>query len=131
MPEPAEQLWIESDFDDESHQDRLEAIKARLFASTPGTWTASYDSCDCSDGMCNHGSWVHAIVMESERPNCAPIRGEHTHSEYCRWRSELADFIIPDAELIAHAPADLRWLIARVAQLEAAQGCLDQENDQL
>lgn len=75
--------------------DRLQEIRARLDAATPGEWVIEND--EYISALDGHPS-PHIIArVENDHPGCP-------HDA--------------DADLIAHAPDDLRWLLDRVAELE-------------
>ena len=78
---------------------RLAEIEARLTAATPGPWMVRRHGrvgCACKVSNVVHG-------------NALPL-GKHI------WAGKSCAFAA-DAELIAHAPEDLHWLIARVREL--------------
>lgn len=76
--------------------DRLSEIEARLDAATPGGWAMR---------RYYGATWVHAAYD-------APDGGVTVAGDFVR---------TDDADLIAHAPDDLRYLLGRVRELEAAQ----------
>ena len=85
----------------------LAAIEARLAAATPGAWkqcSASSDECICGLVWSGDGSHTVACTRDSEEEGI--VRDPAT--------------IKANADLIAHAPDDLRALVARVRELEAA-----------
>jgi hypothetical protein len=75
--------------------DRLQEIRARLDAATPGPWSNSV-SWDC----------VEADVMPT--------------TNYLEpYRTTVARARLPmNADLIAHAPADIAWLLDEISMLE-------------
>lgn len=73
---------------------RLFAIKARLQRATPGPWEASPDTDSYYGG--------DASMVTSKPRGCRVACGIEEHR---------------DAELIAHAPADLAWLLDLVVKL--------------
>lgn len=76
--------------------DRLAEIEARLSAATPGPWIAEYSG---------------------EQGNCViPSDAQSTREAVCVTRLYHQQ---ADAELIAHAPADLAALVAVVREVEA------------
>lgn len=99
----------------EQLDERRQEIEARLAAASQGPWRAYqhnyggvYEVCDC-------GHDYHVVPTEG-----GPRLGESGAAA--------------DADLIAHAPADLRWLLDSLAAVEAerdalvraAEKCLDQ-----
>lgn len=76
---------------------RIAEIRARLAAATPGPW----DVGERDGGM----GWDVFQVNGDDLPQ-PRLRGMFGHQ--------------PDAEFIAHAPADLQWCLARIAALETA-----------
>lgn len=81
--------------------DRLQEIRARLDAATPGPWEVLEESFDYTSVRTSDYSGTYAVVYSDE--------GRPVHR--------------PDADLIAHAPGDIAYLLDRVekyrAQLEA------------
>lgn len=78
---------------------RLRSIRRRLRAATPGPWR--YDGCSVTDQRRTGDSfsmeWIpNGIAVSDERVNMR---------------------IDADAELIAHAPADLAMLVAEIERL--------------
>lgn len=73
------------------HDERLKAIKARLDARTPGEWHVVHDAIVSDEG---ENRRLVAVINVSVKPD-------------------------NDAAFIAHAPADMRWLLERVKVLEA------------
>ncbi len=73
--------------------DRLAEIRARLDAVTPGPWRAL----DWSDPP------LATVVQQ---------RGSGVH-----WPRIASCGFAPDADLIAHAPADIAWLLDEVERL--------------
>jgi hypothetical protein len=88
-------------------------IDTRANAATPGPWTVELEQCDCSDGLCGHGTYVSAVYANGER------------------RTDFTDFPDADWQFTIHARTDVAALLAtvrhltkRVAELEAyAYGC--------
>lgn len=77
---------------------RLDAIAARLEAATPGPWQAVTDN----DGRTKeHAVWSERFLIAE----CIQTK--------------------PDADLIAHAPADLAVLLAVVREVAALADSLD------
>lgn len=87
--------------------DRRAQIEARLAAATPGPWVATYEEADewtsitGQGGPLDGGGWLVC-------PEVATCEGEHG----------------ADADLIAQAPADLRWLLDALAEAEAERDAL-------
>lgn len=75
--------------------DRLTEIRARMDAATPGPWSVHdhYDDAYQFDGM--------SVVADEE----TVVGPEDRHNR--------------NLDLIAHAPEDIAWLLAEVAQLRA------------
>ena len=99
--------------------DRLKEIQARLDAATPGPWEWAGASGDCvfvgDHCQTDHG-WKHAPCFDVE-PSVVGSWG---------YDADGVTMTIPDATLIAAAPADLRYLLERVRELEAAaKACID------
>ena len=81
----------------------IDEIKARLAAATPGPWTYQEDRWGFSAGV--YGA-------PNERGYSEMIVG----GDPCEGRIEPDD---PNGTLIAHAPADIAYLLAEVARLRA------------
>lgn len=81
---------------------RLDEIAARLEAATPGPWEA-------------YGTTVAAMTGPGDCGGCSGLPSPE-HEPSCLW-SEIAGADEPDAELIAHAPADLSSLLAVVREV--------------
>lgn len=81
---------------------RLEEIESRLKAATPGPWLLEYENADERSG----GEWYTAGPARIMFPYSANQQQE-----------TMAQI---NAELIAHCPEDLTYLIARVRELEDA-----------
>lgn len=71
--------------------DRLTEIRARLDAATPGPWKRSLSGSRYNPWKVHRGAILVALSGESPE----------------------------DADLIAHAPADIAWLLAEVEELRA------------
>ena len=76
----------------------LDPIRARLAAATPGPWHA----------------YGNTLAAEVGRCTCSPHYGAHERS--CGLE-DIGQVVESDAELIAHAPADLAALVAEVERL--------------
>ncbi|MET7746560.1 hypothetical protein [Streptomyces sp. NPDC005385] len=74
----------------------LADVEAREEAATPGPWTVELEQCDCSDGLCSHGTDVGAFYANGER------------------RAEFGDIPAEDWQFTAHAREDVPRLIALV-----------------
>jgi len=92
---------------------RLDEIKARLAAATPAPWVPSK----------NYGGVVNPELETECGCDHGPDKpmGERTCTEVYGGRLVCESCLRPDAELIAHAPADIATLL-RVA--EAAEALL-------
>lgn len=73
--------------------DRLQEIRARLNAATPGPWHRHDDE-----------PWVTNSATPPMRIIATGLRGQREN-----------------AELIAHAPADIAWLLDEVERLRSEQ----------
>lgn len=82
---------------------RLDEIESRLEAATPGPWEA-------------YGTVVAAMTGPGDCEGCSGVVGGPLHEPSCLW-SEIAGAGEADAELIAHAPADLAALLAVVREV--------------
>jgi hypothetical protein len=104
---------------------RIQEIEARLAKATPHPWGVYYE----------RGTWRVYSVPRGK----GELRGEtHIVPEYGKvaWPNEggvefmgCALGATPDADLIAHAPADLRYLLDRVAELASELERTRQERD--
>lgn len=83
---------------------RLDEIAERLEAATPVPWQA-------------YGTTVAAMTGPGDCGGCSGLPSP-AHEPACLW-SEIAGADEPDAELIAHAPADLSSLLAVVREVAA------------
>ena len=81
---------------------RLDAIRARLAARTPGEW--SYE--EITDRGIGGEYEVFAPTYRADGKTQTPIVCEATYE--------------PNADLIAHAPADLEFLLSEVSRLRGA-----------
>lgn len=98
-------------------KERIEAIRKRLAESTPGPWENSWNFCDWNF------SYSHS-VMRGEADDL-PIQVQSLGKVMCIGREspqkeQSKKQCAADAELIAHAPEDLKFLIDRVERLEKA-----------
>lgn len=82
--------------------EREAEIGGRAAAATPGPWTVDLEQCDCSDGLCSHGTYVAAIYVDGER------------------RSEFDEIPDADWQFIAHAREDVPALFAEIDRLRRA-----------
>lgn len=90
--------------------ERIDAIKARLDAATPGPWEADWLEWE-DDGEDAH--FTHIVR--------APGRDSGNGSEIvCDVGESPRRKTLPDAAFIANAPDDVGWLLERVETLEAA-----------
>jgi hypothetical protein len=85
--------------------DRLAEIRARLDAATPGPWTTDRSPL-ADDG---NSAWF---------PECGYFY-EVTAPRLQKYVAEAYGHEPADAELIAHAPADIAWLLGEVERLAA------------
>jgi hypothetical protein len=74
-------------------------IDTRANAATPGPWTVELEQCDCSDGLCGHGTYVSAVYANGER------------------RTDFTDFPDADWQFTIHARTDVAALLATVRHL--------------
>lgn len=82
---------------------RISEIKARLDKATPGPWEKRYN--------CLYG-WE---IWQPRKPNT-----DHLVAAIATTRDEsLQPLVDGDADLIAHTPDDLRWLIDEVERKDA------------
>jgi hypothetical protein len=79
----------------------LDAAEAHANAATPGPWTVELEQCDCSDGLCSHGTYVSAVYADGER------------------RTEFSDFTDEDWRFTIHARTDVPALVAEIRRLRA------------
>ena len=86
---------------------RLAEIRARLQRATPGPWEASPEE----DGV-----YADSSMVTSRPRSCSVARGIEEPR---------------DAELIAHAPADLAWLLDRLADAEGRAEEAARHHDEL
>lgn len=88
---------------------------------TPGPWKVEYESCDCSDYPCSHGSYVSAISApvptESSKERLERTGGKTEYYDF--YRSEVGDFSAADWELMVAARNGLAELLAEVDRLRA------------
>lgn len=88
-------------------EQQLDEIGARATAATPGPWTVELEQCDCSDGLCGHGTYVSAVYANGGR------RTDFTDFPDADWQ-----FVIRAREAVPALLADLRRARDRVAELE-------------
>ena len=86
----------------------LDAIRARLAAATPGPWHAYGNTLAAETGGCT----------------CSPHYG--AHEAHCGLE-EIGQVVESDADLIAHAPADLAALLAEVERLRRTEAQIKAE----
>ena len=84
--------------------DRLKEIRARLDAATPGPWD--------TEGPCMSGDGTYGVFADDGA-------GEPTLA---------LRMSPPDADLVAHAPDDLAWLVAEVERLRKCGTFATQED---
>ena len=84
----------------------VEEIEARLGAATPGPWEA------------HEGLDYVKIISTSMDIDVA---------EWSTYGAEAQPFVNPDADLIAHAPTDIRFLIDRLRAEVAGRGMMPEE----
>ncbi|MGA5035155.1 hypothetical protein ACPB8P_31995 [Streptomyces cellulosae] len=87
---------------------RIAEIEQRAEAATPGPWLVEMEQCDCSDGLCGHGTYASAVYANEER------------------RNEFEDFTDSDWLFIIHAREDVPALLSELftvrAELRVARG---------
>jgi hypothetical protein len=81
---------------------QLDEIETRAQAATDGPWTVELEQCDCSDGLCSHGTYVSAVYADGER------------------RTEFSDFPDADWQFAIRARTDVPALVAELKQARAA-----------
>ncbi|MCI3155492.1 hypothetical protein ELQ39_27860 [Streptomyces sp. GB4-14] len=87
-------------------------IEQRTDAATPGPWLVEMEQCDCSDGLCGHGTYASAVYANDER------------------RNEFEDFTDSDWLFIIHAREDVPALLAELAAVRAERDAFrDQRNN--
>lgn len=93
--------------------DRIEAIRARWEAATPGTWEAG-------------DTWVYTMPVYPDDNRLSNIFGmkyaDEERREVERARSQA------NCEAVAHAPEDVAWLLSEVERLRALVGHLALEH---
>jgi hypothetical protein len=103
---------------------KVQEIEQRLQAATPGPWAWGRTGEKCT------GAAVGARCFAEEDAECAsPLSGDLTDRPDDFSVSEPVAFLEhqnanADASLIAHAPGDLRYLLDRLAALEAQRDAL-------
>lgn len=80
---------------------QLAEIEARANAATKGPWTVELEQCDCSDGLCGHGTYVSAVYANGER------------------RTDFVDFPDEDWQFVIRARTAVPALLAEVRTLRA------------
>lgn len=95
---------------------RSEEIAARLAAARSGPWTVDKHPGDKGSGMIRQQFWI--MCPETDCSDCAVAQVTHKHVAVVRL-GHCEEDAGPTAEMIAHAPADLAYLLARVGELEA------------
>lgn len=94
--------------------DRLDEIKARAAAATPGPWKPTTDICDCGwDYACGHGSFIDGL----ELPDPKIERKNGAYESYDYLYSEFVDFSHGTRDFLVHSRADVDWLTAEVERL--------------
>lgn len=93
--------------------DRIDAIRARLAAATPGPWEADA-SCSCHDCWGDDTGRLPGRPAECPNAQIMGIDGVVTEVGYGSISVTAAD-----AYLIANAPADLAYLLDEVQRLRA------------
>ena len=83
---------------------RLEEIKARLAAATPGNWV--YDS-----ERDTHDSCIYVEGSTEEHGYIGPDNGGIIGSSEWIWVEDA------DGEFMAHAKADIEWMISEIERL--------------
>lgn len=81
--------------------EQLDQIEARANAASKGPWTVALEQCDCSDGLCGHGTYVSSVYSGGVL------------------RTEFGDFPDADWQFVIHAREDVDTLLAEVRRLRA------------
>lgn len=79
---------------------QLTDIAGWTSAATKGPWTVELEQCDCSDGLCSHGTYVSAVYADGER------------------RTEFSDFTDADWQFILRARTAVPALLAEIRRLK-------------
>jgi hypothetical protein len=79
----------------------LDAIDAVTAAATPGSWEVELEQCDCSDGLCSHGTYVAAVYANGER------------------RNEFVDFSDADWQFVIRARTAMPAMAGEIRRLRA------------
>ncbi|MEU3529379.1 hypothetical protein AB0E62_37000 [Streptomyces sp. NPDC038707] len=79
----------------------LDAIDAVIAAATSGPWEMELEQCDCSDGLCSHGTYVSAVYANGER------------------RNDFVDFPDADWQFAVRARAAMPAMAAEIRRLRA------------
>jgi hypothetical protein len=96
--------------------DRLEEIRARLAAATPGPWTAIQKT--WRSRTSGHTWSAYGIEQSQE------VYGDDAWA--ISYATDTGQIAQKDADLIAHAPADLAYLLAEVERLQGIMGILEE-----
>jgi hypothetical protein len=89
---------------------RVEAIRARCEAATPGPWEDIDYNRDCP----GRDTWLGVINGAFE------ITTEHVTIGRVKYSALPHPENVANARFIAHARADIPWLLARITELETA-----------
>lgn len=100
----------------------IQEIEDHLSRAARGPWAVEYDSCDCSDGLCSHGSFVYALILGEPWGNWGP--GDHAPS-YNYSYSEFSEIPAPTVEFMAHSREYVETLLAEVKRLRSLNAQLD------
>lgn len=96
---------------------RLEEIEARLSAATPGPWFVAEQPFD-DRSTAVYGDNTAQVACD---PHGARFIADcDVTMEWTEGEPDQSVFDRANAELIAHAPTDLAWLVERVRELEGA-----------
>ena len=103
--------------------ERIAAIRARLDAATPGPWYWAGDY--PSNAPCPHTTeWTDHGPDLMSRTVQKPWGGDTTVITSSGYDASSLNVEDADAELIAHAPQDLAFLLAEVERLQSLRPAL-------
>lgn len=117
----------------------MQAIKARLAAATPGPWTTTHKIVSLGLGRCGVADFVVIGGQEITVGHQDWITGDVVREPY--GNGMVRETVVnkkpydpkpnPDAELIAHAHADLAALVAEVESLQLKYKATAEQRDML
>lgn len=116
IPDDTTTMTCVNNNDHDWKADIVTAAKTTLKDVTDGPWVLSRESCDCSEGMCSHGTWPYAIhgpVNDVIANNADRYTVAHT-AQYGHEITEISELTDADAQFIADARALLPALVAEV-----------------